>query len=166
MVWGSCDEVRIDQVQQAARDEVARFIAQLWLPESDRGALPEGDLQAAKATSAVRWAMEQEDLSRVALRHATLVLLQQDVALDLGMPERLAAVTRKDLLRVAQVWLAGDPLTVIAKPKPLVVPTGGTAPAPTPVPVGGVPANMPPSGGAAPGPLPVAPNPAATPRSP
>jgi predicted Zn-dependent peptidase len=163
MVWGSCDESRVEQVQQAARDEVARFIAQLWLPEADRGALPEGDLQAAKANSAVRWALEQEDLGRVALRHATHVLLQQDVALDLGMPERLAAVTRKDLLRVAQTWLAGDPVTVIAKPKPMVAPPSAAAPAPTPIPVGGAPAVTTPAGGAAPGPMPVAPLPAALP---
>lgn len=129
MVWGACDDARRDQVQQTVRDEVARFIAQLWLPEADRGAMPDGELAAAKASCAVKWALDQEDLGRVARRHATMTLLQQDLAIDLAMPERLAAVTRKDLLRVAQAWLAGDPLTVIARPKPVVAPA---APAPLP----------------------------------
>lgn len=131
LVWGACDDARLDQVQQTVRDEIARFIAQLWLPEGDRGALPEGELGAAKASCAVRWALEQEDLDRVARRHATMLLLGQDVTADLAMPERLATVTRKDLLRVAQAWLAGEPLTVIARPKPLAaVPAPVLTPAP------------------------------------
>lgn len=130
LVWGSCPDERLDQVQQTVRDEIARFIAQLWLPEADRGALPEGELGAAKANCAVRWALEQEDLDRVARRHATMLLLGQDIAGDLGMPDRLATVTRKDLLRVAQAWLAGEPATVTARPKALTI-----APAPAPVPV-------------------------------
>ena len=137
MVWGSCDDTRLDAVQQAVRDEIARFIAQLWLPEGDRGALLEGELLAAKSGCAVHWALEQEDLGNVAVRHATQLLLQQDLALDLTMPDRLGAVSRKDLLRVAQAWLAGDPLTVMAKPKGAAVPPTGPAgvsvPLPTPV---------------------------------
>ena len=127
LVWGACEDARLDHVQQTIRDEVARFIAQLWLPEADRGALLDGELGAAKAACAVRWALEQEDLGQVASRHATMTLQQQDLAIDLTMPERLAAVTRKDLLRVAQAWLAGDPMTVIARPKP------AAAPAPVPL---------------------------------
>ena len=134
MVWGSCDDRRLDAVQQAVRDEVARFIAQLWLPEVDRGALPEGELLAARAGCAVRWALGQEDLDRVAVRHATQLLWEQDLALDLTMPERLGAVTRKDLLRVAQAWLAGEPLTTIARPKS-PVPGTPEAPGTTPPPV-------------------------------
>jgi predicted Zn-dependent peptidase len=167
LVWGSCDEARLDQVQQGVRDEVARFIAQLWLPEGDRGALPEGELAAAKATCAVRWALEQEDLDRVAARHATQLLLGQEVALDLAMPERLTGVTRKDLLRVAQAWLASDPLTVIAKPKSAqtgsagsTLPVAGSTIPVSPTPVGAVPA-APVQGGPQPtAPMPTTPRPA------
>lgn len=169
LVWGACDDARLDQVQQTVRDEVARFIAQLWLPEADRGALPDGELGAAKATCAVRWALDQEDLGRVARRHATLLLLQQDLALDLTMPERLAAVTRKDLLRVAQAWLAGDPMTVMLRPKPAAVPPAApVSPVPVqpgvkPPPKAGVPAVPAGSAPAAPGaPTPVSGTPTAT----
>jgi len=165
LVWGSCDDAHLDQVQQGVRDEVARFIAQLWLPEADRGAMPEGELAAAKATCAVRWALEQEDLDRVAVRHATQLLLGQEVAFELAMPERLAAVTRKDLLRVAQAWLTADPLTVIAKPKGAPGAPGSAAGAAeatnpgVPMPVGAVPA-APVQGGPQPtAPMPSAPRP-------
>ncbi len=155
LVWGMCEDARLDQVQQSVRDEVARFIAQLWLPEADRGAMPDSELGAAKAACAVRWALEQEDLGRVARRHATMVLLQQDLTIDLTMPERLAAVTRKDLLRVAQAWLAGEPMTVITRPKPV--------PAPVPVPLPAAPVQAAPKlpATAPPAPAPVAPKPGA-----
>jgi hypothetical protein len=97
----------------------------------------------------VRWALDQEDLGRVARRHATLLLMQQDLAIDLAMPERFAAITRKDLLRVAQAWLAGDPMTVIAKPKAVAVPL----PAPLPAaPVQAGPRLPPPKAGTPPAP--------------
>ena len=89
-----------------------------------------------------------------------LNVAQQDLAIDLAMPERLAAVTRKDLLRVAQAWLAGDPMTVLAKPKPPV------APVPAPVPAAPVQPGpkAPPPGAATPAtPVPVAPMPVAVP---
>ena len=141
MVWGACDETQLDHAQQSVRDEVARFFAQLWLPEADRGALLDGELIAAKASCAVRWALEQENLDHVAGQHASHLLLRQDIALDLTMPERLGSITRKDLLRVAQAWLAGDPLTVIAKPKTAVV---VPAPVPTTTPLNTTPV-IPPS---------------------
>ena len=142
LVWGACDETQLDPAQQSVRDEISRFFAQLWLPEADRGALLDGELIAAKASCTVRWALDQENLDHVARQHAAHLLLNQDVALYLAMPERLAVITRKDLLRVAQAWLAGDPLTVIAKPKATAatsapVPTTGTlntTPAPTSAP--------------------------------
>ncbi len=143
LVSGACDEARLDQVQQTVRDEVARFIAQLWLPEADRGALPDSELGAAKATCTVRWALDQEDLGRVARRHATLLLMQQDLAVDLAMPDRFAAITRKDLLRVAQAWLAGEPMTVITKPKAAAAPLPAALPA-DPLPAG---PRLPPKGG-------------------
>lgn len=127
MVWGACDETQLDQAQQSVRDEIARFFAQLWLPEADRGALQDDELVAAKARCSVRWALDQENLDHVARQHAAHLLLNQDLALDVTMPERLGITTRKDLLRVAQAWLAGDPVTVITKPKT-------TAAIPTPVP--------------------------------
>jgi hypothetical protein len=160
MVWGACDDARRDQVQQTVRDEVARFIAQLWLPEADRGALPDGELGAAKAACAVRWALDQEDLGRVARRHATMALLQQDLAIDLAMPERLAAVTRKDLLRVAQAWLAGDPMTVVARPKVAAAPAP-TAPLPA-APVQAVP-KLPPKSAVSPVPAETTPSAAPAP---
>ncbi len=121
MVWGSCDPGQIDAVQQAVRDEVARFIAQLWLPEADRGAFPESELIAARSATAVRWALMQEDLQDVATMHATMLLLGQDLGLDVNRPQRIAAIGRKDLLRVAQAWLTGEPIAVIANPKTTTV---------------------------------------------
>jgi hypothetical protein len=125
-------------VQQAVRDEVARFIAQLWLPEADRGALLEPELVAARTATGIRWALTQENLGDVATAHATSLLLGQDIALDINRPTRLAAVGRKDLLRVAQAWLTGEPISILAKPKATVeVPVGefivpGTTPATVP----------------------------------
>jgi predicted Zn-dependent peptidase len=116
-VSGACDVGQTDAVQQAVRDEIARFIAQLWLPEADRGALLEAELVAARAATEIRWALAQEEVSEVATTHAMTLLLGQDVALDINHPQRLAGIGRKDLLRVAQAWLTGEPISVLAKPK-------------------------------------------------
>jgi predicted Zn-dependent peptidase len=132
LVWGACDPMTVDAVQQAVRDEIARFIAQLWLPEADRGALPESELVAARTATAIRWALMQEDLSEVASAHATTLLLGQDLALDINRPQRFAVMGRKDILRVAQAWLTGEPVAIIAKPKVTTVVLPATTPTPAP----------------------------------
>jgi len=139
LVSGACDPAQSDIVQQAVRDDIARFIAQLWLPEADRGALLEPELVAARTATGIRWALNQEDLGAVATAHATTLLLGQDVALDINCPQRLAVVVRKDLLRVAQAWLTGEPITVLANPKattaiPITIPLAPVTSTATPPP--------------------------------
>jgi zinc protease len=116
LAYGLVGEPRREALQQAVRDEIARCIAQLWLPENDRGALPEAELASAKATCVTAWTLAQEDQDRTAERHATDLLLGGRPELDVTLAERLLAVGRKDLLRVAQLWLAGDPVTVVFRP--------------------------------------------------
>lgn len=116
LVYGLVGEPRREAIQQAVRDEIARCIAQLWLPENDRGALPEAELASAKAACVTAWTLAQEDQDRTAERHAAVLLLGGKPELDVTLAERLQAVGRKDLLRVAQLWLADEPVTVVFRP--------------------------------------------------
>jgi zinc protease len=113
-VWGQVDDTMAEVVREAVKEQVAGVIAQL---KDESKPLSESELNAAKAMCVTGYTLAQEDQAAAALRHATTVVAGASVDLDVGYPQRIDAVTVEDLLRVANLYLAQEPVIVLHRPR-------------------------------------------------